>query len=162
MGRQIILQPNGLFMVWSTIVDDIVEYDATVEELIKGDVDEYAERRAREVNKTCEDLKNGEKPYYQRTMSFDEAKERIEDCHGKDAESLVLLGKITEEQTVELEKYTQVTIEEGKEISKKVKTWFENAPNSDMFNDCKGLCKTSVAEYIANQEGKTLYKSKVT
>ena len=33
MGRAIIEQPDGLFCVWSTVVDDFLIYDATMEEI---------------------------------------------------------------------------------------------------------------------------------
>lgn len=35
MGHQIIKQPDGRYLVWSTIVDDIVVYDADREEIIE-------------------------------------------------------------------------------------------------------------------------------
>jgi len=43
MGRNIIKQPNGLYAQWSTIVDDLITWNMTKEELIQWRIDEAAE-----------------------------------------------------------------------------------------------------------------------
>ena len=40
MGRQIIEQPNGKYAIWSTIVDDFILEDITVEEYIEFRIQE--------------------------------------------------------------------------------------------------------------------------
>lgn len=44
MGRIIIKQPNGLYCQWSTIVDDVVSYDETKEDIINDWVEDERER----------------------------------------------------------------------------------------------------------------------
>jgi hypothetical protein len=50
------------------------------------------------------------------------------------------------------------TEEESKVYWEKAEVWFKDAPAGDMFNDCRSVAGRSVAEYIANQDGITLYK----
>lgn len=47
MGHQIILQPDGKFCVWSSVVDDLILYDGTSEE-IENYYAEQAEQKAHE------------------------------------------------------------------------------------------------------------------
>ena len=81
MGRQIIKQPNGKYCVFSTVVDNVTDYDMTPEEIIEdwsksfGDVSE-------KVNKIIDKLERGEKPYYQFTQTFDEMITFIGEVHG--------------------------------------------------------------------------------
>ena len=56
------------------------------------------------------------------------------------------------------QQYRNATEEEGREIFREATKWFENAPAASMFGSCTGITKSSVAEYIANQQGLTLYK----
>lgn len=64
MGRQIIKQQNGLYCVWSTIVDDIIAYDMTREDYINMRVEEERERFEKDINEICDCLDKGEKPFY--------------------------------------------------------------------------------------------------
>ncbi len=73
MASQIIKQPDGLFAVFSTIVDGWVLVDATGEEI----VDYFAERAAddarRSAGRILYEVATGGKPYCQFTMTFDDA-----------------------------------------------------------------------------------------
>lgn len=51
------------------------------------------------------------------------------------------------------------TDEEAKVIWDRVEVWWKDAPAGSMFNSCKSITKRSVAEFLANQEGFTLYRS---
>lgn len=92
MGRQIIKQPNGKYAVWSTVVDDFILVDALPEDIVSERVQESSERIRKDVTKVIEDLNNGKRPYYQFTVTFEEAVRKIKELHG-DAVSLKLLGK---------------------------------------------------------------------
>ena len=54
MGRQIAKQPNGLYAVWSSVVDDFIVEDATEEEIrnwwIKDAIEDATERANRNLN----------------------------------------------------------------------------------------------------------------
>lgn len=49
------------------------------------------------------------------------------------------------------------TVEQGRDFIEQAKKWMASAPNAGMFNDCKSITRSSVAEYIANQNGYTLW-----
>jgi hypothetical protein len=82
MADQIIKQPNGKFCVFSTVVDDIVIEDAAGHELVEYYAHKAAEREAEAVNKILFALDRGEKPYYQFTMTYEEALAKKEFRHG--------------------------------------------------------------------------------
>lgn len=89
MSRQIIKQPNGLYCVFSSVVDNFVMYDADVEGLIEEQVEEFRKRITAGITKTCRRLDEGDKTvYHQFTMSFDEACEMVKRLHGKNDETL--------------------------------------------------------------------------
>ncbi len=73
MGHQIIEQPNGKFCLWSSIVDDFIMLDATPDDIIKMEVEEASDDINRRIHKIIDQLDRGEKPYYQHTMTYDEA-----------------------------------------------------------------------------------------
>lgn len=54
-------------------------------------------------------------------------------------------------------KLEAATKEQGKEFMDQAIEWTERAPNISMFNDCKSVTRASVAEYIANQAGYSLW-----
>jgi hypothetical protein len=83
MPRQIIRQPDGLFAVWSTVVDGFVMIDASPQEIIDEWVAEQELEIGASVERTVDALKRGEKPYHQFTMTFDEALELYRHIHGK-------------------------------------------------------------------------------
>ena len=83
MSRQIVKQPNGKYLVYSIICDNVILYDATPEEIIECFVDEEKEKIQSSINSIVEKLEKGEKPYYQFTMSFQEVIDSIKLIHGK-------------------------------------------------------------------------------
>ena len=87
MGQQIIRQPNGLYAVWSTVVDDFVLVNATPAEIIFDRVREATLRISDEVEKTVSQLEAGEKPYFQFTMSWEGALMRILTVNDQSEES---------------------------------------------------------------------------
>ena len=50
------------------------------------------------------------------------------------------------------------TIEKAEEIHNKAKDWLDNSPSAVMFGSSKTVAKLAVAEFLANQEGLTLYE----
>lgn len=96
MPRQIIKQPDGLFAVWSTVVDGFVMIDATPKEIIEEWVAEQELEIGESVMRTVNALKHGEKPYHQFTMTFDEALDLYRHIHGRPT-SLEQLRKECEE-----------------------------------------------------------------
>ena len=73
MGLQIIKQPDGLFAIWSTVVDNFVDRD-----LGKCEVWEYFGHKAygeavEHAQRVMEQLERGEKPYFQFTMTWEQA-----------------------------------------------------------------------------------------
>lgn len=92
MSEQIIIQPNGKYAIWSTIVDDFTYINVSSEdELIEIFLHREKQNIIRRVNDIIKKLKNKEKPYYQFTNTFEECIDIIKDIHGKNAESLFLL-----------------------------------------------------------------------
>ena len=91
MSHQIIKQPNGLYAVFSSVVDDFILLDATPEDIIQDRVDDYRKQARRDVNRIVAELAQGGKPYHQFTLSFEQAVKDIRRRHGKDAESLRML-----------------------------------------------------------------------
>tara|TARA_R110000851_G_scaffold54489_4_gene128577 strand:+ start:747 stop:1031 length:285 start_codon:yes stop_codon:yes gene_type:complete len=92
MGRQIVIQPDGRLAVWSSIVDDFTDYNASPEEIIEQWAKDERDKIETMVNKTVSELKTGGKPYFQFTKTFEECIETIEEVHGKDCESLKLFS----------------------------------------------------------------------
>jgi len=92
MGRQIVKQPNGLYAVWSSVVDDFVLIDATPDEIIDDAIADESERIRKHLSEIFSKIESGQRAYYQFTKGFDECVERIRELHGNDSESLKLLG----------------------------------------------------------------------
>lgn len=82
MGHQIIRQPDGRLAVWSTIVDDFIYRDMSAEQMIDVLVEDERGKIRKWVMEVCDLLDKGGKPYHQFTMSWEEANELREDCHG--------------------------------------------------------------------------------
>lgn len=76
MGRQIIQQPDGLYAVFSSVVDCIIGYDYSAAELEDDFANEAAEQSRRHTRDVLKQLAAGEKPYRQFTMSWQEAVEQ--------------------------------------------------------------------------------------
>lgn len=73
MGYQIIKQPNGLWCIYSTVVDGFIILDATKVEIVKFYIDKAADRVREEVLTAFYKIETEEKPYRQFTISYEEA-----------------------------------------------------------------------------------------
>lgn len=84
MGYQIIIQPNDKLALWSSIVDDFVVMDFTKQELVDYLCDQKREEIQTYVSQVLDRLEQGEEPYLNRTMTYDEAVIRIKEVHGQE------------------------------------------------------------------------------
>jgi len=85
MGWQIIQQPNGKFCVHSTVVDNFMILNLGKRAMIGWygrNADSRLDQARKEAAETIEQLEKGGKPYYQFTMSFEEALVRLFVVHG--------------------------------------------------------------------------------
>lgn len=75
MGRQIIVQPDGLFAIYSTVSDQFEVYDADKQEIIDYFVEEAAESMAQKISTTIEQLEDHgpRRVYAQFALTFDSA-----------------------------------------------------------------------------------------
>ncbi len=73
MGRQIIIQPDGKFAIWSSVVDDFVAIDLTMDQVTETFVEQAAHSASHDTRMVMSQLRNGEKPYHQFTMTYVEA-----------------------------------------------------------------------------------------
>lgn len=60
MSHQIIKQPNGKYCIFSSIVDNIIIYNATPDEIKKY----YIEEEVKEINKKVDQAINSPQEYY--------------------------------------------------------------------------------------------------
>jgi len=81
MARQIIKQPNGLYAVFSSIIDNFVSVNMTPETLLEKDVEDYRQSRRLEIEEVIESLEKGEK-YHPFTKSWDEAIRQLREING--------------------------------------------------------------------------------
>lgn len=56
-----------------------------------------------------------------------------------------------------MNEYTFIPKDKTEALWDAVDKWFDNSPAKSNFADAKGICKTAVGEYLANQMGHTLY-----
>lgn len=84
MARQIIEQPDGKYCVFSSIVDGFIIKDATREEIVESFAEEARQDTIVSINSTFDKLESGGRPYYQFTMSYEEALETIKMRHGEE------------------------------------------------------------------------------
>jgi len=82
LGRQIIQQPDGKLAVWSTNSDSIILYDATEDEIVQYFIDREVKRIDQDIRQIIAELRGNGKPYYQWTMTWDEALKEHEERHG--------------------------------------------------------------------------------
>lgn len=75
MGHQILRQPDGLFAIFSSVVDSIIVYDATADEIVEHFAARAADDAARRTRQIIEHVEAGEprKAYYQFALTWDEA-----------------------------------------------------------------------------------------
>lgn len=85
MSEQIIKQPNDLYCVWSTIVDDITGYNMTRDELVEDRVQGTRTLIEADIDRKLEQLERGENPYFQFTMTYEEVFEQVAECHDQAA-----------------------------------------------------------------------------
>jgi len=82
MASQIIMQPDGLFAVFSSDCDGFVLYDATPEDIITAELDAYTKRVTDRINITCQQLKDGTREI-KGQLTYDEALIIHTEHHGK-------------------------------------------------------------------------------
>jgi hypothetical protein len=73
MGQQIIKQPDGLYAVFSSVVDAFILLDCTRDDLIEHFMEQEKRNIVRTVDQKLGMLDKGEAAYYQFTMTWDEA-----------------------------------------------------------------------------------------
>lgn len=73
---QIIKQPDGRYAIWSSVTDDFDLTDMTPEEIVETWLADQRERLTASVSKIITALENGERPYCQFTMTWNEALRR--------------------------------------------------------------------------------------
>jgi len=93
MGWQIIKQPNGKYCIFSSVVDNVIYYDGTPQQILETIIEAETTPIRKRVNDIISKLDSGEKPYNQFTKSFEEMIEWIETVHGK-KESQKVLSKL--------------------------------------------------------------------
>ena len=98
MGHQVIKQPDGLYAIFSSVVDSWIVYDATRQDVIDYYV-EQAEKDTREKVRRILDAVDDDprKAYYQFAMTFAEANATSK-AHGGE----VLDGPVDEKLLAEL------------------------------------------------------------
>ena len=57
MGWQVIKQPDGLYAIWSTVVDAIIMYDATESEVIQEFVEDARRSAQKSIERIMSELK---------------------------------------------------------------------------------------------------------
>lgn len=73
MARQIILKTNGKYAIWSSIVDDFIFDDITIEEYIAFRTEEATAEVIKDIREIAEQLERGEKPYGVFTKTYEGA-----------------------------------------------------------------------------------------
>ena len=79
MGQQIIKQPDGKYALFSSVVDGFVALNCTREDILDIWIEDYLKTTREYITRTCDALdrvergESGSKPYYQFTMTWDEA-----------------------------------------------------------------------------------------
>lgn len=68
MSRRIVLKENGKFAYWSTIIDDWLLDDVTLQEIIDYRIREETEDIIKTITEIGDDLKAGKKPRYYREL----------------------------------------------------------------------------------------------
>ena len=75
--QQIIKQSNGKYCLYSSIAGDVVLWDATPNNILDEWVNSYRKEMAQKIKKIIESLDDNGKPYYQFTISFEDAIEDL-------------------------------------------------------------------------------------
>lgn len=90
MGQQIVKQPNGLYAIWSSVVDSFTLYDATRGEIIEELVSDETRRITEMVDRVIADLNANGSPYFQFKKSFDECVSEMRAVHGDEYTSEIV------------------------------------------------------------------------
>jgi len=77
MSYQIIKQPDGLYCIFSSIVDNVIMYDMKPQDIKDYYLSKEKEDIDARVDKVIKELEEGGKPYHQFTMDFDEMCESV-------------------------------------------------------------------------------------
>ena len=92
INEQIIVQPDGQYAIWSSVVDDFIYTNiSSKEEIIEIFVHRARHNITRQVNNTIKLLNDNKKPYFQFTKTFIECLEIIKNCHRENTGSLLSL-----------------------------------------------------------------------
>lgn len=86
MSNQIIKQPNGLYAIFSSVVDGFTYWNMTRQDIIDLWVEEQRQHLTESVNKFCDALDASKNVYHQFQWSWDEALSEHERRHGIDEE----------------------------------------------------------------------------
>ena len=84
MGTQIIKQPNGKYCLFSSVVDNITYCHMDEKDIVDIFVDDFRKEIEEKIKKIILGLENGEKPYYQFTMSYQQMLQKIKTYHGNE------------------------------------------------------------------------------
>ncbi|MFF2531267.1 hypothetical protein ACFVS2_20405 [Brevibacillus sp. NPDC058079] len=76
MSWQILKSPDDKYCIWSTIVEDLIFYDMTADDIFMEYKKKFGEENEKKARKIVEQLNAGEKPYFQFTLTFEEAMEQ--------------------------------------------------------------------------------------
>lgn len=83
MGHQIIKQPDGKYLIFSSIVDNIIATGGTREEIINYYVKRAVADETERVSKLIDSIEAGEKPYLQFGYTFEEVLRTVKTHHGQ-------------------------------------------------------------------------------
>lgn len=83
MGRYIIKQPNGKYCVFNSVIDNVTDYDMTVDDIIEDWLKETRDEIVEKVKSIISKLESGVKPYYNNSeFTYNEMIAEIENIHG--------------------------------------------------------------------------------
>ena len=100
MPRAIVKQPNGMYALWSTIVDDFILMDATLEECVEEEVNDrpnYKGGRDALLRDMCQEVLNLQQTgrAWKWAPTWEEAIHQVRSLHGDEkAEEREKCGKI--------------------------------------------------------------------
>lgn len=98
MAYQVMKQPNGKLAVWCTVGQEIVVYDATVDDVIDYMVAQQRILITQHVERIVADVVAGKPFYGSRTLSWGDALEYMKRQHGLAAVEEILLNMEKEEK----------------------------------------------------------------
>tara|TARA_R110002050_G_scaffold43205_1_gene103737 strand:- start:2021 stop:2425 length:405 start_codon:yes stop_codon:yes gene_type:complete len=78
---QIIKQPNGKFIIFSSIVDNVTHYDMTAEDIVELWKED---NREKSIRMKIDKINRGENPYHIFKLSYEDVFSKIESVHGKE------------------------------------------------------------------------------